>query len=169
MEFVIHWFQHFQVVASLLAVAIIGSWFNFISVIYIGQWSWFLWINWYISNYLLWILDDIYFNMFFFLHLIVHYILFWFIIKGEISTSSKLMCFPSRWFFIALPDFLKFVLFSQGFVAAHTLPVLYERNEDQVDTFVYQVFDQMQHNYKKLDTGFISKIPKGRFNVKKFE
>ncbi|KAI9114260.1 hypothetical protein K1719_014910 [Acacia pycnantha] len=83
--------QFLIVVASLWAVAIIGSWCNFISVIYIG------------------------------------------------------------------------------FVAAHTLPVLYEKYEDQVDSFVYQVFDQMQHNYKKMDAGFLSKIPKGRFKGKKLE
>lgn len=58
---------------------------------------------------------------------------------------------------------------SQGFVAAHTLPVLYEKYEDQVDSFVYQVLGQMQHNYKKLDSGVLSKIPKGRFIAKKLE
>ncbi|KAG6718138.1 hypothetical protein I3843_04G126500 [Carya illinoinensis] len=49
-----------------------------------------------------------------------------------------------------------------GFVAAHTLPVLYERYEDQVDSFVYRVIDQIQHNYRKLDAGVLSKIPKGK-------
>ncbi|XP_054817303.1 reticulon-like protein B8 [Prosopis cineraria] len=81
--------QFLIVVASLWAVAIIGSWFNFISVIYIG------------------------------------------------------------------------------FVAAHTLPVLYERYDDQVDSFVYRVSDQMLHNYKRFDAGVLSKIPKGRFKGKK--
>ncbi|XP_030462948.1 reticulon-like protein B8 isoform X1 [Syzygium oleosum] len=56
-----------------------------------------------------------------------------------------------------------------GFVAAHTLPVLYERHEDQVDSFGHQVLDQLQHHYRKLDTGFLSKIPKGKIRVKKFE
>ncbi|XP_039155024.1 reticulon-like protein B8 isoform X2 [Eucalyptus grandis] len=37
-----------------------------------------------------------------------------------------------------------------GFVAAHTLPVLYERYEDQVDSFGDQVLDQLQHHYRKL-------------------
>ncbi|KAJ6953014.1 reticulon-like protein B8 [Populus alba x Populus x berolinensis] len=31
-----------------------------------------------------------------------------------------------------------------GFVAAHTLPVLYERYEDQVDDFLYKAFDQLR-------------------------
>ncbi|KAG4964461.1 hypothetical protein AAZX31_14G030900 [Glycine max] len=56
-----------------------------------------------------------------------------------------------------------------GFVAAHTLPVLYERYEDQVDNFVYKVFDQLQNQYQKLDTGLLSKIPKGKLKGKKYE
>ncbi|WVY91130.1 hypothetical protein V8G54_036644, partial [Vigna mungo] len=56
-----------------------------------------------------------------------------------------------------------------GFVAAHTLPVFYERYEDQVDNFVYKVFDQMQNHYQKLDSGLLSKIPKGKLKGKKYE
>ncbi|KDP36280.1 hypothetical protein JCGZ_10290 [Jatropha curcas] len=56
-----------------------------------------------------------------------------------------------------------------GFVAAHTLPVLYERYEDQVDDFVYKVLEQLQGHYRKLDSGFLSKIPKGRLKGKKHE
>ncbi|KAL0405175.1 UNVERIFIED_CONTAM: Reticulon-like protein B8 [Sesamum latifolium] len=56
-----------------------------------------------------------------------------------------------------------------GFVAAHTLPILYERYEDQVDGFVYNVLDQLQHNYRKLDKGVLSRIPKASFRGKKFE
>lgn len=60
-------------------------------------------------------------------------------------------------------------LIGLGFIAAHTLPVLYERYEDQVDGFVYQVLGQLQHNYRKLDSGFLSKIPKGSLKGKKHE
>ncbi|KAF3445024.1 hypothetical protein FNV43_RR14717 [Rhamnella rubrinervis] len=56
-----------------------------------------------------------------------------------------------------------------GFVAAHTLPVLYEKYEDQVDSFVYKVLDHLQHNYKKLDAGVLSRIPKGKLKGKKVE
>ncbi|KAK3446319.1 hypothetical protein EUGRSUZ_A02040 [Eucalyptus grandis] len=56
-----------------------------------------------------------------------------------------------------------------GFVAAHTLPVLYERYEDQVDSFGDQVLDQLQHHYRKLDTVLLSRIPKGKLTAKKFE
>ncbi|TXG51780.1 hypothetical protein EZV62_024304 [Acer yangbiense] len=56
-----------------------------------------------------------------------------------------------------------------GFVCAHTLPVLYEKNEDKVDGFLSNILDQFQHHYQKIDTGFLSKIPKGRFKGKKHE
>nr|ACU20048.1 unknown [Glycine max] len=49
-----------------------------------------------------------------------------------------------------------------GFVAAHTLPVLYEKYEDEVDNFVYKVFGQMQNQYRNLDASVLSKIPKGK-------
>lgn len=56
-----------------------------------------------------------------------------------------------------------------GFVAAHTLPVLYERYEDQVDGFVFSAVDQFQHHYQKLDAGVLSRIPKGNLKGKKYE
>ncbi|XP_057506157.1 reticulon-like protein B8 isoform X1 [Actinidia eriantha] len=56
-----------------------------------------------------------------------------------------------------------------GFVAAHTLPVLYERYDDQVDGFVYNVLGQLQHHYRKLDSYVLSKIPKGKLRGKKHE
>lgn len=54
-----------------------------------------------------------------------------------------------------------------GFVAAHTLPVLYEKYEDQVDDFMYSLFGQIQSQYQKLDSGLLSKIPKGNLKSKK--
>ncbi|KAK6945499.1 Reticulon, partial [Dillenia turbinata] len=59
-------------------------------------------------------------------------------------------------------------VFYIGFVAAHTLPVLYEKNEDQVDSFVDSVLGQFQKHYKKVDAGFLSKIPRN-LKAKKFE
>uniref|UniRef100_A0A1D1Z5C5 Reticulon-like protein n=2 Tax=Anthurium amnicola TaxID=1678845 RepID=A0A1D1Z5C5_9ARAE len=60
-------------------------------------------------------------------------------------------------------------VFYIGFVAAHTLPVLYERYEDQVDDFMYNVFGQLQQQYRRLDEGVLSKIPKGNLKSKKNE
>ncbi|CAK8565397.1 unnamed protein product [Lathyrus sativus] len=49
-----------------------------------------------------------------------------------------------------------------GIIAAHTLPVLYEKYENEVDDFVYKVIGQMQHNYKKLDAGVLKGKLKGK-------
>ncbi|XP_039045739.1 reticulon-like protein B8 [Hibiscus syriacus] len=51
-----------------------------------------------------------------------------------------------------------------GFVAAHTLPVLYERYDEQIDGFVYNMFEQLQNHYKKLDSGV-----KGKWKLKKHD
>ncbi|XP_078428757.1 reticulon family protein isoform X2 [Wolffia australiana] len=56
-----------------------------------------------------------------------------------------------------------------GFVGAHTLPVLYEKYEDQVDDFVYKIFGHVRHHYRKLDEGVLSKIPKANLLTKKIE
>eukprot|EP01018_Ginkgo_biloba_P029529 Gb_22667 [translate_table: standard] len=54
-----------------------------------------------------------------------------------------------------------------GFIAAHTLPVLYERYEDQVDSFVYNALDEMKRHYGRFDANVLSKIPKGMAKGKK--
>ncbi|XP_073140306.1 reticulon-like protein B8 isoform X1 [Henckelia pumila] len=56
-----------------------------------------------------------------------------------------------------------------GFVAAHTLPAFYERYDDKVDGFVYKVMEQLQQNYRKLDSTVLSRIPKGNPKGKKVE
>ncbi|XP_047092682.1 reticulon-like protein B8 [Lolium rigidum] len=48
-----------------------------------------------------------------------------------------------------------------GFVCAHTLPVLYEKYEDQVDEFLYSILGLLRDQYQKLDSGVLSRIPKG--------
>ncbi|KAM7492150.1 hypothetical protein LguiA_035071 [Lonicera macranthoides] len=56
-----------------------------------------------------------------------------------------------------------------GFVAAHTLPVLYERYDDQVDGFVYSIFGQVRHHYQRLDAGVLSRIPTQKFRSRKYD
>ncbi|XP_006650682.1 reticulon-like protein B8 [Oryza brachyantha] len=56
-----------------------------------------------------------------------------------------------------------------GFVCAHTLPVLYEKYEDQVDDFLYNILGLLRDQYQKLDQGVLSKIPKGNMKFKKSE
>ncbi|CAM8940423.1 unnamed protein product [Rhodiola kirilowii] len=49
-----------------------------------------------------------------------------------------------------------------GFVAAHTLPILYERYEDEFDSFLSQALGQIQSNYRKLDAGVLRRLPTRR-------
>lgn len=48
-----------------------------------------------------------------------------------------------------------------GFVCAHTLPVLYERYQDQVDEFLYNMLGLVQSQYSKLDSKGILKVKGG--------
>ncbi|VAI37491.1 unnamed protein product [Triticum turgidum subsp. durum] len=48
------------------------------------------------------------------------------------------------------------------FVCAHTLPVLYEKYEDQVDDFLYSILGLLRDQYQKLDSGVLSRIPTKR-------
>ncbi|KAK4278916.1 hypothetical protein QN277_016691 [Acacia crassicarpa] len=56
-----------------------------------------------------------------------------------------------------------------GFVAAHTLPVLYEKHEDEVDNFVYKVLDEMKNRFGGLDAGLLSRISKSKLKGKKHD
>ncbi|KAG6783942.1 hypothetical protein POTOM_009624 [Populus tomentosa] len=87
-----------------------------------------------------------------------------------IGSSKFLQAIASLWVAAIIGSWCNFLTVMYiGFVAAHTLPVLYERYEDQVDDFVYKAFDQLRNNYQKLDAGVLSRIPKGKFNGKKHE
>ncbi|KAK6915923.1 Reticulon [Dillenia turbinata] len=86
------------------------------------------------------------------------------------NLKQFLIVVASLWAAAMIGSWCNFLtVFYIGFVAAHTLPVLYEKNEDQVDGFVDRVLGQFQKHYKKLDAGFLSKIPKGNLKGKKFE
>lgn len=56
-----------------------------------------------------------------------------------------------------------------GFIAAHTLPVLYEKYDDKVDNFIYKITGHLQKNYKKLDANILRRIPTGRFRGRKHD
>lgn len=56
-----------------------------------------------------------------------------------------------------------------GFIAAHTLPVLYERYEDQVDGFMDNLLMRMTHHYKNIDARVLSKMPNRKYWGKKHE
>ncbi|XP_059450237.1 reticulon-like protein B8 [Corylus avellana] len=86
------------------------------------------------------------------------------------NIKQLLLVVASLWAAAVLGSWCNFLtVLYIGIVAAHTLPVFYERYEDQVDSFVYNVLDQIQGHYRKLDAGFLSKIPKGGLKGKKNE
>ncbi|KAI4308142.1 hypothetical protein L6164_031246 [Bauhinia variegata] len=86
------------------------------------------------------------------------------------NLKQFLMVAASLWAVAIIGSWCNFLtVIYVGFAGAHALPVLYEKHEDQVDNFVYMVFDQLKNNYQKLDAGVLSKIPKGKFKGKKYE
>ncbi|XP_038987870.1 reticulon-like protein B8 isoform X2 [Phoenix dactylifera] len=58
-------------------------------------------------------------------------------------------------------------LFYIGFVCAHTLPVIYEKYDDQIDDLVYNLIGQLQSQFSKFDKNVLRKIPKGNLKLKK--
>ncbi|OEL38591.1 Reticulon-like protein B8 [Dichanthelium oligosanthes] len=54
-----------------------------------------------------------------------------------------------------------------GFMSAHTLPVLYEKYQDQVDDFLYSMLGLLQNQYQKLDKSVLSRVPKGSAKSRK--
>ncbi|XP_074574340.1 reticulon-like protein B8 [Curcuma longa] len=54
-----------------------------------------------------------------------------------------------------------------GFVCAHTLPVLYEKYEDEIDEFLYKLLGQVQDRYSKVDVSVLGKLSKGNLKSKK--
>eukprot|EP01018_Ginkgo_biloba_P037223 Gb_36522 [translate_table: standard] len=54
-----------------------------------------------------------------------------------------------------------------GFVAAYTLPVLYERYETQVDSFAEKAMWKIKEQYRIFDAKVLSKIPRGPLKEKK--
>ena len=58
-------------------------------------------------------------------------------------------------------------LFYIAFVLLHTLPVLYEKYEDQVDPFVEKAMIEIKKQYAKFDEKVLSKIPRGPLKDKK--
>ncbi|XP_010251601.1 PREDICTED: reticulon-like protein B2 [Nelumbo nucifera] len=58
-------------------------------------------------------------------------------------------------------------LFYIAFVLLHTVPVLYEKYEDQVDSFAEKAMAEIKKQYVIFDAKVLSKIPKGPLKDKK--
>lgn len=52
-------------------------------------------------------------------------------------------------------------------VVLHTVPVLYEKYEDQVDAFAEKALHELKKQYAVLDAKVLSKIPRGPLKDKK--
>lgn len=92
----------------------------------------------------------------------------------DVSTKGNMKQFlvvvASLWAAAIIGSWFNFLtVLYVGFVAAHTLPVLYERYEDEVDGFVYNVLGQLQHNYRKLDDSVLRRIPTSKFKGRKVD
>lgn len=52
-------------------------------------------------------------------------------------------------------------------VVLHTVPVLYEKYEDQIDSFAEKAFHELKKQYAVFDAKVLSKIPRGPLRDKK--
>ncbi|TVU35474.1 hypothetical protein EJB05_17365, partial [Eragrostis curvula] len=53
-----------------------------------------------------------------------------------------------------------------GFLGAHTLPALYQRYETEVDHLVARGSEDIKKFYKRIDSNFLNKIPRGPVKTK---
>ncbi|KVH91109.1 reticulon-like protein B2 [Cynara cardunculus var. scolymus] len=58
-------------------------------------------------------------------------------------------------------------LFYIAFVLLHTIPVVYEKYEDQIDAFAEKAMMEMKKQYAVFDAKVVSKIPRGPLKDKK--
>ncbi|KAL2550552.1 Reticulon-like protein B5 [Forsythia ovata] len=72
------------------------------------------------------------------------------------------------WILSVLGSWWNFLtLFYIGFVLLHTVPVLYEKYEDQVDAFAEKAEVEIKKQYAVFNAKVLSKIPKGPLKDKK--
>ena len=72
------------------------------------------------------------------------------------------------WVFSILGSCCNFLtLFYIAFVLLHTVPVLYEKYEDQVDSFAEKATVEIKKQYAVFDAKVLSKIPRGPLKDKK--
>ncbi|KAI9108440.1 hypothetical protein K1719_020631 [Acacia pycnantha] len=72
------------------------------------------------------------------------------------------------WVFSIVGSWCNFLtLFYIAFVLLHTVPVLYEKYEDQVDAFAEKATVEIKKQYAVFDAKVLSKIPKGPLKDRK--
>ncbi|CAL0331025.1 unnamed protein product [Lupinus luteus] len=95
-----------------------------------------------------------------------------FAVLRDIASGRDLKKFLSviagLWVFSILGSYANFLtLFYIAFVLLHTLPVLYEKYEDQVDSFAEKATAEIKKQYAVFDAKVLSKIPRGPSKDKK--
>ncbi|KAE9607694.1 hypothetical protein Lal_00046577 [Lupinus albus] len=95
-----------------------------------------------------------------------------FAVLKDIASGRDLKKFLSviagLWVFSILGSYANFLtLFYIAFVLLHTLPVLYEKYEDQVDSFAEKATAEIKKQYAVFDAKVLSKIPRGPSKDKK--
>lgn len=68
-------------------------------------------------------------------------------------------------FFLSL---IQFYSPKSGFLLLHSVPLLYEKYEDQVDAFGEKAEAEIKKQYAVFHSQVLSKIPKGPLKDKKF-
>ncbi|TKY60676.1 Reticulon protein B2 [Spatholobus suberectus] len=95
-----------------------------------------------------------------------------FAVLRDIASGRDLKKFLSviagLWVFSILGSCANFVtLFYIAFVLLHTVPVLYEKYEDRVDSFGEKAIVEIKKQYAVFDAKVLSKIPRGPLKDKK--
>lgn len=138
----------FQLLAVFWFLSILGSCCNFLTLFYIG-------------NFLLWLVD-------LFSNLIVFHIPFacvW-ISPPSISFWIDVYSFTKCW-----TKLTHSILVFAGtvFVLLYTLPVLYEKYEDKIDSYAEKASIEARKYYAIVNEKYLSKIPRGPLKGKKSE
>ncbi|KAL0341013.1 UNVERIFIED_CONTAM: Reticulon-like protein B5 [Sesamum radiatum] len=93
-------------------------------------------------------------------------------ILRDIASGKELKKFlaviAGLWVLSILGNYFNFLtLFYTCFVLLHTVPVLYEKYEDKVDTFAEKAEAELKKQYAVFNTKVLSKIPRGPLKDKK--
>uniref|UniRef100_A0A0C9QSD6 Reticulon-like protein n=1 Tax=Wollemia nobilis TaxID=56998 RepID=A0A0C9QSD6_9CONI len=95
-----------------------------------------------------------------------------FAVLHDVASGNDLkkfcMVIAGLWILSLVGSWTSFLtLFYVAFVVAHTVPVLYEKYEDQVDAFAEKAMIEIKKNYRTFDAKVLSKIPRGPLKDKK--
>ncbi|XP_042044090.1 reticulon-like protein B4 [Salvia splendens] len=85
------------------------------------------------------------------------------------DVKSFLAVIAGLWVLSVLGSCLNFLtLFYVGFLLLHSVPLLYEKYEDQVDAFAEKAEAELKKQYAVFSSQVLSKIPRGPLKDKKF-